>query len=264
MTQENEDRSKSNYFSPKVCEKLKYYVYRLIDPRNGETFYVGKGTRNRLFEHAAGKLEVAEEADEPSSIKLQRIRDIQLAGMEVQHIVHRHGMDPKTALEVEAALIDAYPGLTNVAGGHHNLDRGVMHAETIIEKFEAPIAVIDDPAIIIKINRSARSLNTYDATRICWAVSPSRAKEAQYVLAVHNGLIVDVFEPEDWLLATDEDFRGFDLPSKTEYDSGEKRKRYAFYGPQASERILKKYVRHRIPQEYRKKGQAGPFLYCNC
>ena len=30
-------------FTPEVAEKLKTYVYRLIDPRNGETFYVGKG-----------------------------------------------------------------------------------------------------------------------------------------------------------------------------------------------------------------------------
>lgn len=30
-------------FPPEVTAKLKAYVYRLIDPRNGETFYVGKG-----------------------------------------------------------------------------------------------------------------------------------------------------------------------------------------------------------------------------
>ena len=29
------------HFSPEVCEKIEYYVYRLIDPRNGQTFYVG-------------------------------------------------------------------------------------------------------------------------------------------------------------------------------------------------------------------------------
>jgi hypothetical protein len=27
-------------FSNEVCEELKYYVYRLVDPRNGQTFYV--------------------------------------------------------------------------------------------------------------------------------------------------------------------------------------------------------------------------------
>ena len=39
-------------FSSEVIEKLKYYVYRLVDPKNGQTFYVGKGCRNRVFAHA--------------------------------------------------------------------------------------------------------------------------------------------------------------------------------------------------------------------
>ena len=38
-------------FTPEVIEKLNYYVYRLIDPRNGQTFYIGKGKGNRVFAH---------------------------------------------------------------------------------------------------------------------------------------------------------------------------------------------------------------------
>jgi hypothetical protein len=38
-------------FSNEVASQLNYYVYRLIDPRNGQTFYVGKGKGNRLFHH---------------------------------------------------------------------------------------------------------------------------------------------------------------------------------------------------------------------
>lgn len=45
-------------FPSEVFDKLGYYVYRLIDPRNGDTFYVGKGQRNRVFDHIKG---VAEE-----------------------------------------------------------------------------------------------------------------------------------------------------------------------------------------------------------
>jgi hypothetical protein len=30
----------TNRFPEEVCQKLGNYVYRLIDPRNGETFYV--------------------------------------------------------------------------------------------------------------------------------------------------------------------------------------------------------------------------------
>ena len=33
-------------FTADVIEQLNYYVYRLIDPRNGKTFYVGKGKGN--------------------------------------------------------------------------------------------------------------------------------------------------------------------------------------------------------------------------
>ena len=41
-------------FPEEFKEQLKWYVYRLIDPRNGETFYVGKGQGDRVFEHARG------------------------------------------------------------------------------------------------------------------------------------------------------------------------------------------------------------------
>lgn len=39
-------------FSNEAISKMGYYVYRLVDPRNGQTFYVGKGKGNRIFAHA--------------------------------------------------------------------------------------------------------------------------------------------------------------------------------------------------------------------
>jgi hypothetical protein len=44
-------KSKLQAFPPGVASKLKTYVYRLIDPRNGETFYVGRGQGDRVFQH---------------------------------------------------------------------------------------------------------------------------------------------------------------------------------------------------------------------
>jgi uncharacterized protein len=38
-------------FSKAVCERIGSYVYILKDPRNGNIFYVGKGKRNRVFQH---------------------------------------------------------------------------------------------------------------------------------------------------------------------------------------------------------------------
>jgi uncharacterized protein len=89
-------------FSNTVEEKLGFYVYRLIDPRNGETFYVGKGKGNRVFSHADG--EEDKEGDELTD-KLMRIREIRVSGFEVAHVVHRHGLTEDQAFEVEAALI---------------------------------------------------------------------------------------------------------------------------------------------------------------
>src|SRR5262245_12601932 len=121
-------------FPADVLVKLRTYVYRLIDPRNGETFYIGKGQGNRVFAHiqAAAGLE-GDDLDN----KIRRIREIQLAGFEVAHVIHRHGMDEKTAFEVEAALIDAYPGLTNIVGGTGSTDFGAMHAREIIRRYSA-------------------------------------------------------------------------------------------------------------------------------
>ena len=43
-------------FSPETCNQINYYVDRLVDPRNGQTFYVGKGKNNRIFAHVEWEL----------------------------------------------------------------------------------------------------------------------------------------------------------------------------------------------------------------
>jgi len=114
-------------FSETVARKLGNYVYRLIDPRNGTTFYVGHGQGNRVSSHAAGRQRATDFEDE-DALKLKTIRAIRNAGFEVQHVIHRHGMNEETAKEGEAALIDAYPGLTNVLD--FAFDCGYLSAES--------------------------------------------------------------------------------------------------------------------------------------
>jgi hypothetical protein len=101
-------------FPAEVVEKLKYYVYRLIDPRNGETFYVGKGKGNRIFQHARAGLKLGNSDDADSSdedaveLELQRIKEIHTAGLEVGHVAHQHNIeDPETAFQIEAAVMEA-------------------------------------------------------------------------------------------------------------------------------------------------------------
>ena len=70
----------NNQFSDEVSKKLVIF-YRLIDPRNGDTFYVGKGIGNRIFAHALNAS--ADVNSDNHSDKIQRIIDIQNAGLEV-------------------------------------------------------------------------------------------------------------------------------------------------------------------------------------
>src|SRR5437868_1331360 len=124
-------------FPSGVADHLKWYVYRLIDPRNGETFYVGKGKGNRVFDHVKGAL-VAEDDEDAIDLKFQRLKNIETAGLEVAHVIHRHNVDTEEiAYQIEAALIDAYPGLTNRVGGHGSGDYGARHVTQIIADYEA-------------------------------------------------------------------------------------------------------------------------------
>ena len=94
-----------NQFSKETSEALQYYVYRLIDPRGEQTFYPGKCKGNRVFDHAAQQMEISNAPDfdeDETSLKLRTIGEIRAAGLEVPHVVHRHGMDEKTSFEVES------------------------------------------------------------------------------------------------------------------------------------------------------------------
>lgn len=247
-------------FSPEVCKELDYYVYRLIDPRNGETFYVGKGKDNRVFEHVKQALKLDKDEDE-ITVKYDRIQEIKNSGLDVIHIIHRHGMNEKTAFEVESALIDAYPGLTNLQNGFDS-ERGAMHVFEIKQKYAAEIAEFA-PAhklLIININRSfSAQRSAYEAAHLAWKLDPYRAKKADFVLAVEKGIIVDILEVDEingekqWLKATPEHF-----PELTE----ERKGRFGFKGkPTTQEDIRKLYNRKRLPEAYRKPGASNPIKY---
>ena len=235
-------------FPKEVIDHLDFYVYRLIDPRNGQTFYVGKGKGNRVFSHAKGEVENGR--DELSE-KLKRIREIKNDGFEVAHIIHRHGLDEKTALEVEASLIDAYPEVLNEVSGH-DPERGIMHAQEVIEQYQAEEIDFQHKVLMISVNRSAtEAYNVYEAVRFAWKLNVKKAQESDFVLALQQGLVIGAFVPTEWLEATKFNFPGReDLPG-----------RWGFVGKEAPDEIKKLYLRTRLPDSMRKKGDASPFRY---
>ncbi len=237
---------KNDFFSSEVVEKLQYYVYRLIDPRNGETFYIGKGKGNRVFAHVRGDIE-----SDSLSEKMAKIRSISLAGFEVAHVIHRHGLSEKSAFEVEAALIDAYPGITNIMDGLGNSDFGAMHSSEIIKKYSAETASFEHKALLISVNRSALENSLYEATRYAWRLSKQKASQAEVVLATVQGLIVGAFLAKEWLEAIPVNFPGREAVEG----------RYGFIGCEAPIELKKLYVGKRTPDEFRKRGASNPIKY---
>jgi hypothetical protein len=96
----------------------KYYVYLLVDPRNGLPFYVGKGKNNRCHAHQKEALEGRRGA------RYNVIRDILIAQMEVEIRKIKWFDDSRAALEYEADII-ATIGLRNLTnkclGVYNNL-----------------------------------------------------------------------------------------------------------------------------------------------
>ncbi len=154
-------------------------------------------------------------------------------------------------MEVEAALIDAYPGLTNAVTGSGSNEFGAMHAQEIVNKYQAEPADFQHRAILINVNRSAFETSLYEATRYAWKIDPKKASRAEIICAVRQGLIVGVFTAKNWLPATSTNFSGREpVPG-----------RWGFVGTDAPESIRKLYVHKRLPDEFRKQGAANPIKY---
>ncbi len=240
-------------FPDEVSAKLRWYVYRLVDPRNGETFYVGKGKGDRVFQHAKGAVSPSGDED-VTDLKAQRIKDIQKAGLDVGHVIHRHGIESEdVAFQIEGALIDAYPGLTNQVGGRRSGDYGVRHAVEVIAEYAAEPFEAHEPLILISIGKSYEEADKsiYEAVRGCWVIDPKRAKKHKLVLAHRRGIVVGAFRPTEWLPSTIANF-----PWHTGDDG-----RWGFTGEPAEEETARLYVRKRVPEMYRAKGAANPVRF---
>lgn len=248
-------------FPPGVMEHLGWYVYRLIDPRDGSTFYVGKGKGNRVFSHMRGEVAAVDD-DELLSNKLKQLREIRLAGLEVIHVIHRHGMaNEKTAYEVEAALIDAYPGLTNIMSGAGSNEYGAAHIKELIATYQPEAVVFQHKVLMISVNRSSKDLDLYDAVRFSWRVRVERARKAEFILATVRGIVRGVYIADEWLESTRENFP--EMPSwdvDDEFESTQK-SRFGFRGRLASPDIAKIYLGKKIPDVLRKKGAMSPVKY---
>lgn len=93
----------------------KWYVYTLVDPRDGQVFYVGKGCRGRIHQHE-------KDAANPNAVcskKINKIKELWDAGCEVQKGFHAFFWDEQAAYDCETDLIEeiGLDSLTNLLPG---------------------------------------------------------------------------------------------------------------------------------------------------
>ena len=187
-----------------------FYVYGLIDPRTNRIFYIGKGTRNRVFEHEKESL------NSPNSdkLKLKTISEIKSLGLDVKKIIINSNLTESEAFAAEAALINAFNyvsdvGLTNIVAGHHAAEAlSVEDFEKIYGAEELRGEDIKHKIMVIKINKLYRrnmpADELYDSVRGVWRASMHNARSVDYVFGVYNSLIVAVYKPTHWYKCKEE------------------------------------------------------------
>lgn len=199
-----------DFFSEKSLLALgDYYVYGLIDPRTNLIFYIGKGTKNRVFQHELESL------DNPDSekLKLSTIQEIKSEGLEVEKIIINSNLSEAEAFAAEAALINAFNyisenKLTNIVAGHHSSEAlTVQDFEKINGAEELGEEDIKHKILVIKINklyyRHIPEYELYEAVRGIWRASIKNVSQVEYVFGTYNSLVVAVYKPTQWYLCKD-------------------------------------------------------------
>ena len=195
-----------------IPQQTEYYVYALLDPQNNEIFYIGKGKNGRIMDHIAEAKRAISSITEPNA-KVQRIIDILNKQKECpKFVILRSGLTEETAYQVEGVMIDflnckdynfnGVADLQNIQSGHHDDTNGIQTLDDLRRLINAKEYIIkeNEKILAISINQSffLRHRNVDQAVRSSWHINLQRAKRAQYIVAIFQGVIVGVYENAVW------------------------------------------------------------------
>ena len=115
-------------------------------------------------------------------------------------MIIRHGLNEKTAFEIESSIIDTFkyvPKLQNFE--LDTVERGLMTVSEIKGIYNAVIQIQPD-SVIININDIKEQVveMLYQATKEIWGIKKSRLDTIKYVLSEYKGLIVEVYKVNHW------------------------------------------------------------------
>ncbi len=240
-------------FHSSTIEKIGFYVYVYVDPRNEEIFYVGKGIGNRCFFHLADKSEKK---------KVARIQEILKSGFSPKIEIVAHELETEEMAHiVERAIIDTIglSKLTNVIRGHGSAYFQRSSVDDLNLKYHCPRAEISEPAIIVRINRLYKpgisDEELYEATRGVWVIGSDREK-ARFALAVYKGIVREVYAIKRWMQDGTLKYRTRTIDKK-DYTN-----RWEFEGRLADEMFREKW-RNRTVEHLLGKNVQSPIVYVN-
>ena len=199
-------------FDSNITAALKCYVYVLRDPRDRKVFYVGKAGANgqgnqRVLDHFDEARAALKNSAQSRSPKVQRIIEIWSADEDVEWFIVRWGLDPTTAMHVEAAVIDVLeisqngPTLNLIKGFGVN-EHGILSSEEVYSRFAAQLVnppVPYERVFIFPIHNALKEDRAvYEATRRCWQLSTRFQVLPAIAVGVANGISRGVFDIIGW------------------------------------------------------------------
>lgn len=125
-----------------------FYVYYLIDPRNNQPFYVGRGQKSRMYAHVR---EVLSESFKVNTMKVNRIREILGDGFDVIHHIEERFETRKEAQRFEIEEIKKYGRVDQGTGILLNMKTGD----------EKPVR---NPRRVCQYNRFCELVETHEST----------------------------------------------------------------------------------------------------
>ena len=241
-------------FSQQTQDELGFYVYVYSDPDTKMPFYIGKGIGNRVFNHS--------EQDSNPDLA-DKLAELAQSGKEPVIDLLAYGLTDQESKIVEAACIDlvGLEYLTNQIRGNETKEYGRENVSFVEAKFSGAKIKPEDfnePTLLIRINQMYSSdlepQQLYEATRGYWKVSLDRARNIKYVAAVFHGIIVEMYQVQDW-------FQGGSTQMFTrEEDEEFAQNRYEFVGKVAPAEVSAKYVGKSV-EDFFSQGDQNPIHY---
>ena len=205
----NDDLAKAGFIlDSSLIKILNHYVYAYYEDSSEGTipFYIGKGTGSRCVDHLRRS---------DSHECTDKIRELYAEKRWPVIRILRYGLESdKAALEVEAAAIDAVgiQNLTNKQKGYHSSVCGKQDLKAFIKKINLlrlELCDLPDDSLIIRLNdktfyEEISEAELYDFTRSSWRIrNPLKDGKSRirYVLAVHGGIIRQIYVPVGWFPA---------------------------------------------------------------